>query len=545
MIKNIDGKIYAELIKSGANNLINSKNKIDALNVFPVPDGDTGTNMSSTAQAAVEALIKQDSKDLSEVSQIVSKNMLYGARGNSGVILSQIFKGFAIAFENNNSVDVIGLLKGFKKATEKAYSSVLKPVEGTILSVIRETTEELEKNITSKTSFEEFFELADKFSRVACNNTPNKLKILREVGVTDSGGEGLQTIINGMYLYTLGKPVEISNDDSADINSFIKSDEVYDGEFGYCTEFIIELKNVKEFNKKQFEKQISKKAGSLVCVQDNEILKVHGHTLKPGDLLNYGQKFGEFIKIKSENMTRQASESRNKNLIINSNNEENNEKQFECGIVSCNLGSGLIEKMKEFGCDAIIESGQTQNPSAQNIIDAINSVNSKNVFVLPNNSNIFLAAEQAAQTIVNKNVFIIPTKSQLQGVSAILNFNKEASAKENNEILNEAIKLITTGQVTQATRNTKIDGIKIKEGDFIGIKNSKIITAQDSYIKAAKHLIKKIITSDHELITIYYGNDSSEADANELQNYIQAHYDAEVEIINGNQPNYHFIIGFE
>lgn len=539
----LNGKTFAQVFISGANNLINSKNKIDALNVFPVPDGDTGTNMSSTSKAAVDALTvtNVDKMPLGDVAVIVSRNMLLGARGNSGVILSQIFKGLSLSFANLKEASVKELLDGFKKATEKAYQSVLKPVEGTILTVIRETTEAIEKDITKDSSVEDFFRLANEFSRQACNNTPNKLKILREVGVTDSGGEGLQALLFGMYSYFKGQPIEESNEEKQ-ADTFISSSEVYNGEFGYCTEFIVELTDVKNFDKSAFENALMKKANSLVVVQDEKILKVHGHTLKPGDMLNFGQKYGEFIKIKSENMTRQAADSRNKNVIINQSDE--NEKQ-KCAIISCNLGSGIIDRMKEYGVDAIIESGQTQNPSAQDILDAISSVKAKNVFVLPNNSNIFLAAEQAAQSVNDKKVYIIPTKSQVQGVSALLNFAKDNTVKENRENMTDAIKLVKTGEITKSVRSTNIDGIKIKEGQFIGILDHKIIIVADSYLDAAKKLVKKVTSKDTELITIYFGNDASEPDAQELQNFIESHYDASVEVVNGNQPNYHFIIGFE
>ncbi|QBF34927.1 DAK2 domain-containing protein [Mycoplasmopsis phocirhinis] len=541
MTNKLDGKMFYDLCLSGSNNLINAKNKIDALNVFPVPDGDTGTNMSSTVKSAIDT-IDRNNDNLGEIAQKFSKSMLFGARGNSGVILSQIFKGFSIAFENTKSVDVIGLLNGFKKATEKAYASVLKPIEGTILTVIRETTEELSKIIDKNTTFQVFFELAEKFARKSCDNTPNLLKVLREVGVTDSGGEGFYTFLVGMNSFIKGKPISITKD-ANDINTFIQDNEVYSGEFGYCTEFIIELNNYQNFNKKHFEKEIGKQATSLVVVQDNEILKVHGHTLKPGNLLNFGQRYGEFVKIKSENMSLQAEQTRNKNVDLA--NSQSFEDEKECGIVSCNLGPGIIARMRELGCDAIIESGQTQNPSAQDIINAINSVNSKNVFVLPNNSNIFLASEQAGKIINDKNVYIIRTKSQLQGIAAMLNFDHDLDAKSNLELLNEAIKTVTTGEITQSVRDTKFDNIEIKKGSYIGIVGGKIITNQSNYIKAAKDLIDKTITNDHEFISVYYGNNISEAEASEIQSFIESKYDVEIEIYNGSQPNYHFIIGFE
>ncbi|MGV2393167.1 UNVERIFIED_CONTAM: DAK2 domain-containing protein [Campylobacter lari] len=541
-LRTINGKIYAELITSGANSLINAKNRIDALNVFPVPDGDTGTNMSSTVEVAAKALRTFNDENLGNTAKFIAKNMLLGARGNSGVILSQIFKGFSLAFTDKNETDINGFLEGFRKATEKAYGSVLKPIEGTILTVIRETTEALEAKMSEISSFEEFFKYALEFSRVACDNTPNKLKILREVGVTDSGGEGLHTFIMGMYKYIMGEPVEISNDEQS-IDTFISSKEVYNGEFGYCTEFIIELNSLDEFDKALFEKQLNKKANSLVVVQDDRLVKVHGHTLKPGDLLNFGQKFGEFIKIKSENMTLQAEDSRNKNVVIN--NQEKTKEIKKCGIVSCNLGSGIINKMNELGCNVIIESGQTQNPSALDIIEAIKSCDAENVFVLPNNKNIFLTAEQAAQAITDKRVYIIPTTTQIQGVNAMLAFNADADVEENQELMHEMTQMVKTGEITTAIRNTKLNGINIKEGEFIAILDGKIKLCEETYLEAAKKLIKKTANSETQLITIYYGNEASELDAAELEDYIRRYFECDVEIINGNQPNYFFVIGFE
>ncbi|MBZ4195156.1 DAK2 domain-containing protein [Mycoplasma tauri] len=539
----IDGKIYSKLIISGANNLINNKNRIDALNVFPVPDGDTGTNMSGTVETAAKVLVNIDNENIGEVSAIVSKNMLLGARGNSGVIMSQIFKGFANYFQNKKSVSITEMIDAFKSATERAYQSVLKPVEGTILTVIRETTENLEKEVNKNTTLKEFFEIAKKFARIACDNTPNKLKILREVGVTDSGGEGLYSFIEGMSKYINdGTVVEIAQDE-VQIDKFISSDEVYSGEFGYCTEFIIELKNEKEFNKNEFESSLSKKANSLVVVQDGELVKVHGHTLKPGNLLNFGQKYGEFIKIKSENMSLQAEDSRNKNVSLN--NSDTNGNSSKCAIISCNLGTGIINKMKDLGCTAIVESGQTQNPSAADLIEAIEAVKSKDVFILPNNSNIFLTAEQAAQAIKNKKIHIIHTRTQLQGINAMLAFNKDSSAEENKELIEEVVSMIKTAEITKAVRSTTLNGIKIKENDYIAILDGKIISCKSSYIDAAKAVISKTANEETQVITIYYGNEASEADANELADYISKSYDCEVETINGNQPNYYFFIGFE
>ncbi|WP_029906560.1 DAK2 domain-containing protein [Mycoplasmopsis opalescens] len=544
----INGQEWIKYFLSGANNLINNKAKIDALNVFPVPDGDTGTNMASTIGAAAEGLVGNSDDNLATVSAFIAKKMLYDARGNSGVILSQIFKGFALAFENKKEVNSLELVSAFAQASKKAYSSVIKPVEGTILTVIRETFEALEKQVNSETTFEEFFEIADKYSRISCNNTPNKLKVLREVGVNDSGGEGLQCIIAGMLSYAKGNPIEISKEQEA-VTEFISNNEVYDGEFGYCTEFIVDLREPENFDKKAFEAVLAKKGiTSLVLVNDGNILKVHGHTIRPGEMLTIAQKHGEFIKIKSENMSLQAEDAKKKTVEEGSKEQPstNGAKPKKCGIVSCNLGNGFIQLMNELGCDQIIVSGQTQNPSANEIINAIKLVNAKNVFVLPNNKNVFMAAKQASQVIKDKKIYVIESRSQVEGINAIFSFDPDASAKDNVDTLREAIKMVDTGEITRAVRDTKIGGVKIKQNDYIGIFNGVIKNSNDNLIDATKELIDWTLTEDEkEVITIYYGNESSENEATLIKNYVESTYDVEVDIKAGEQPNYNFIISFE
>ncbi|MEE3928386.1 DAK2 domain-containing protein [Mycoplasmopsis ciconiae] len=548
MNREIDGIIWSKALISGANNLINQKNRIDALNVFPVPDGDTGTNMASTIEAAIDFLSSNQEKNVDFVCDNVARNMLFGARGNSGVILSQIFRGFANGVNQKDKLNVSDLGQCFYEASKKAYSAVLNPIEGTILTVIRETSEEINKFLKSNSTVDakQFFQKVVEFARISCDNTPNKLKTLREVGVTDSGGEGLFLIFEGILSYFEDKPIAISNDNLASIDKFVAQDEVFEGEFGYCTEFIVDLSTPEKFNQNKFQLGAEKLATSLVIVQDKNILKVHGHTIKPGTFLNFAQKFGEFMKIKSENMTLQANNSKAAAQELKSQKNEN-EKKNPCGIISCNLGSGIIERMKEFECDYIVESGQTQNPSAQDLITAINNVNAETVFILPNNSNILLVSQQAAQVITDKNVIIIPTKTQIQGLNAILNFNKETSAEENAEIMNEAILDVISAEITQAVRTTKINNVDIKKDEFIGILNNKIVTSQKTFIDATKEVISIILDDNpsKELLSLYYGDSASETDANEILSWVQNNYDIEVEIFNGNQPNYHFLIGVE
>ncbi|VEU76281.1 DAK2 domain-containing protein [Mycoplasmopsis columboralis] len=543
MSKIINGKQLSEALLSGANALINAKNKIDALNVFPVPDGDTGTNMAATISGTVNNLQKVTNQNVTEVLAQLAHDMIYEARGNSGVILSQIFKGFFTAINGKDTLNAHDLTLAFEGAAARAYKAVYKPVEGTILTVIRETAENLTKKYKdSEAEINDVFADAYNFARVSCDNTPNILKTLREVGVTDSGGEGLVKILWGISEYLQGRAVAKS-DVSEDIANFISDVETYDGEFGYCTEFLIELSDAEKFDKNRFTKQIEKIATSLVVVQDDNLLKVHGHALKPGDMLNFGQKHGEFIKIKSENMTLQANDSKAQAEELKQAQER--QERVENAIISCNLGTGIVRIMKENGCDYVVESGQSQNPSAQELIKAIESVNAENVFILPNNKNITLVAQQAAAVTNDCNVIVIPTKTQMEGLAALFNFNPENTVKENKNNIKEAIKGVNSGEVTIAARSTKLNGVEIKQGEYLAIANGKIIASVEDSITAGKKIVSKLISKKSEIVTIFYGDESSYSDAEEISNYINSKWDVEVEIYEGNQPNYHFFIGVE
>ncbi len=542
----ISSNDWKEAIISASNSLQNQKNIIDSLNVFPVPDGDTGTNMSSTIKKAADSLKISKTTTLTKMLDNISKDMLLGARGNSGVILSQIFKGFSLGWKNLESLETKDIIKGFKKASEMAYASVINPIEGTILTVIRETYENLKKNIKPSMDIIEIFELALKYARQSCDNTPNLLAVLKEVGVVDSGGEGLNVILEGILKSLQGNPIQISKEEFQ-MQKFTSELEIYDGEFGYCTELILKLKleTITKFNKTEFIKKLSKLGNSLVVVQDEEIVKIHIHTLKPGDILNYSQKFGEFDAIKSENMTNQASDTRSK--IQNTKPTKTTGKRKLSAIISCNSGAGIIELMKEYECDYIIEGGQTNNPSAQDIIDAINYIDADNIFILPNNSNIILTAQQASKIIKNKNIRVISTKSQLEGITAMLNFSSELNFEENLEEIETSLKNLITGKITVAIKDTKINNVKVKSGEFLTIFENKIIASKKDIIKASESLLKKMLThkKDAEIVSIYYGTDSSKLDANELEKYIVSNYDVDVEIFNGDQPIYNFLISVE
>ncbi|MGL5205341.1 MAG: DAK2 domain-containing protein [Metamycoplasmataceae bacterium] len=529
-------------IISASNNMQNNKNRINSLNVFPVPDGDTGTNMSSTVKKAADAIQGVDNANLNDLLQTVSKNMLLGARGNSGVILSQIFKGFAVGWKNLETIETKDIIKGFEQASKMAYASVINPIEGTILTVIRETYENLEKNIKPNMNIIQIFELALKYARVSCDNTPNLLAVLKEVGVIDSGGEGLNIILEGMIKSFKGSPVQISLEE-AQMEKFTGELEIYDGEFGYCTELIVNLKAVAKFNKIEFIKGLSKLGNSVVVVQDDDIVKTHIHTLKPGDVLNYSQKFGEFENIKSENMTIQAGDTKADNALTMDKKVE----KKTSAMISCNSGSGIIELMKQYECDYIIEGGQTNNPSAQDIIEAIEFVNADNIFILPNNSNIILTAQQASKIIKDKNIKVLSTKTQLEGITAMLNFSSDLNLEDNLEEIEASLKNLITGQITVATKDTKINNVKIKKDEYLMMIENKIIGCKKNIIKAAETLVKEMLAKKEnpEIVIIYYGADASKLDANELEKYIILNYDVEVEIHNGDQPIYNFLISVE
>ncbi len=543
-MKLINGQDWKKALFSGVNAMKNNTERINALNVFPVPDGDTGSNMSATSEYAANEIIKLDSNNIYEVSNKFSRGMLLGARGNSGVILSQIFKGFTVAFEGKDQVNAFEIVSAFESAKTFAYKSVMKPVEGTILTVIRMVAENLQKTITPSNTVEEVFASAVKFARHACDETPKFLPVLKEVGVTDSGGEGLFLILEGIHLALIGKPVSVETE-QASASAFLMDGEDFNGEFGYCTEFIITLKSQKHFDKTKFEMALARIGNSIVVVHDEDILKVHLHTLKPGQVLTFAQKFGEFIKIKSENMTLQANESRSAKQAPESKSAQStSDEKINIGVISCNTGQGIIKDMVDLGVDFIIEAGQTMNPSAKDFMEAIEKLNTNKIIILPNNSNIILVAQQVAQTS-EREIVIIPSKTQMQGLSAMMLFDRDASIDQNKENMDGAINSVKTGMVTNASRTTKIEGVQVKEGEYLAIADKKILKSTPSKVESAKIIIDELLTRDVEIVTIYWGEEATEVDASEIVSYIETNYDAEIEVKEGGQPIYHFLIAFE
>ena len=546
----IDGKILKGMIFSGANNLNNQKNNIDALNVFPVPDGDTGTNMSMTFSNGLQEVKKLTDDNLSVVAKTLSRGLLMGARGNSGVILSQIFRGFYQSVDGKEEVNAKDLAEAFNKGAQVAYKAVMRPVEGTILTVIRESAYYANNyvEINPNCNVIEYFNVLCKEAKISLDNTPELLPVLKEVGVVDSGATGLLTILEGFKLFLEGNPVEIQDIETTNEASQL---EIENEGFGYCTEFILRLdeKSIKTFKEEKLRELMGKLGDSLVVVQDEDLVKVHVHTLTPGEALNVAQRYGEFVKLKIENMQEQHNHIVNKDLKVENIKEEKvaidvmEEKDY--AIIAVAAGDGLVDLFKEYRVDKVISGGQTMNPSTEDFTDAIKAINAKQIFILPNNSNIILAAKQAASIMEDLNIHVFETKSIPQGLSACLMFNPEATPEENIDEMLNAINHVKTGQVTYAIKDTSFDGMQISSGDYMGIKEKEIVVSVKDKIEATKTLLNSMIDENSEIVTIIYGEDVSEDEINSISSYVEETFNIETDVQNGKQPVYSFIIGVE
>lgn len=546
----INGKILKGMIFSGANNLNNQKNNIDALNVFPVPDGDTGTNMSMTFSNGLQEVKKLSDDNLSVVAKTLSRGLLMGARGNSGVILSQIFRGFYQSVDGKETVDAKDLAEAFNKGSQVAYKAVMRPVEGTILTVIRESAYYAGNYVETHPNCNiiEYFNILCKEAKISLDNTPELLPVLKEVGVVDSGATGLLTILEGFKLFLEGNPVEVQDVETTNEASQL---EIENEGFGYCTEFILRLdeKSLKAFKEEKLRELMGKLGDSLVVVQDEDLVKVHVHTLTPGEALNVAQRYGEFVKLKIENMQEQHNHIVNKDLKVENIKEEKaaidvmEEKDY--AIIAVAAGDGLVDLFKEYRVDKVISGGQTMNPSTEDFTDAIKAINAKQIFILPNNSNIILAAKQAASIMEDLNIHVFETKSIPQGLSACLMFNPEATPEENIDEMLNAINHVKTGQVTYAIKDTSFDGIQISSGDYMGIKEKEIVVSVKDKIEATKALLNSMIDENSEIVTIIYGEDVSEDEINSISSYVEETFNIETDVQNGKQPVYSFIIGVE
>ena len=543
-LKQINGIVFKQMVINGANNLANRSKYVDQLNVFPVPDGDTGTNMSMTMTAGAKELVSLEEASIGKVAKVLSRGLLMGARGNSGVILSQLFRGFATGLEGKDEADIEDIAKALESGVKTAYKAVMKPIEGTILTVARESAEAAGAKYETVETIVDLYDLVVNEMQISLNRTPELLPVLKEVGVVDSGGQGLLYIFEGFLKALKGETIVLEAQTEAtgeSAQTALSSDEV---EFGYCTEFIIRLDEERTpFKEDVFRGRLEKLGNSIVVVQDEDIVKVHVHTLTPGDALNLAQKHGEFVKLKIENMTEQHNE------IIGQNapqSEPEKREQAEYGIISVVAGEGIKHLFEEQGCHYVIEGGQTMNPSTEDFLKAIDELNAKNIIILPNNSNIIMAANQAAQVTEDVNVVVVPSKTIPQGYTALMMFNEHASVEDNIEEMNQAITEVKSGQVTYAVRDTQMNGVDIKENDFIGILDKDIIVSVPERFESACALVDKMIDEDSEIVTILYGEGVDEDEADELAEYIENKYDdVEVTIFDGQQPVYSYIISVE
>ena len=545
-MKTINGHILKQMILSGSNNLYNHYPEVDALNVFPVPDGDTGTNMNLTISSGAKEVANLNNARIFDVARAFSRGLLMGARGNSGVILSQIFRGFSMAMEGKDEINVEEFARAWDSGREIAYRAVMRPVEGTVLTVIRESSTALMEHVHEMRSIEQAMDYLISEARASLNRTPELLPVLKDVGVVDSGGAGLLYILEGFQLGLTNRFVErkeisqIHTDTSTMAGADIDQDD--EESYGYCTEFLIRLEpdnpNKKTFNQKNFSNMIQKYGVSCVVVRDEDIVKVHVHTLKPGSVLNYAQGFGEFIKLKIENMQEQHSQ-----LVAEAKAPE--APRSEYAIIAVSVGEGLSQMFKDLRVTHIVSGGQTMNPSTEDFIKVIKSLRAKNVIILPNNSNIIMAANQACQVVEDCNCVVVPTKTISQGLTACMMFNPEADVETNIAEMTDAISRVKSGQVTYSIKSTVIDGVDIKEKDFMGISEKKIVCAMQDRLEVCKNLIDKMVDEDSAIATIIYGEDGSEEEANELAAYIEDKYGIDVEVHNGGQSVYYYFLSVE
>lgn len=535
----INGAMLRSMLISGANKLTNDKPIIDKLNVFPVPDGDTGTNMTLTIASAISELNKTEENDMTSIGKAISKGSLMGARGNSGVILSQILRGFAKGIEGKENLDPKSFAKALKEAQIVAYTAVMKPVEGTILTVIRETAAEAKAIVKHKPDIEmgEFLNKMVEEAKNSLDRTPELLKALKDAGVVDSGGKGLLSFFEGMKLGFEGKIVEIREADEIDYEEFMAQDNhQFEGEikYGYCTEFMILDASV---SPNELRAKIEGYGDSMVVVGDDGIIKTHIHTNDPGTVLSVAGKFGMLDKIKIENMRLQQK------AIL----EKASQEKKKYGIISVVAGDGMESIMKDLLVDSVIEGGQTMNPSTSDFIKEINKINAENIIIFPNNSNIIMAAKQAKDLATDKNIAVIETKTIPQAITALISFDPEASLEDNIEAMNEAKASVKTGQVTYAVRDTNSNGIEIQKDDIIAISGSNIICSKKNIQDAISELLDEMADPEEDdIITLYYGQDVSEEEAQKTAKWIEERYpDMDVEVHRGNQPVYYYIISVE
>ncbi|HHC8660278.1 TPA: fatty acid kinase catalytic subunit FakA [Staphylococcus aureus] len=548
MISKINGKLFADMIIQGAQNLSNNADLVDSLNVYPVPDGDTGTNMNLTMTSGREEVENNLSKNIGELGKTFSKGLLMGARGNSGVILSQLFRGFCKNIESESEINSKLLAESFQAGVETAYKAVMKPVEGTILTVAKDAAQAAVEKANNTEDCIELMEYIIVKANESLENTPNLLAVLKEVGVVDSGGKGLLCVYEGFLKALKGEKVEakvakLDKDefihDEHDFHGVINTEDII---YGYCTEMMVRFgKNKKAFDEQEFRQDMSQFGDSLLVINDEEIVKVHVHTEYPGKVFNYGQQYGELIKLKVENMREQHRE------VIRKEQHSAKPKMetVETAIITISMGEGISEIFKSMGATHIISGGQTMNPSTEDIVKVIEQSKCKRAIILPNNKNILMASEQAA-SIVDAEAVVIPTKSIPQGISALFQYDVDATLEENKAQMADSVNNVKSGSLTYAVRDTKIDGVEIKKDAFMGLIEDKIVSSQSDQLTTVTELLNEMLAEDSEILTVIIGQDAEQAVTDNMINWIEEQYpDVEVEVHEGGQPIYQYFFSVE
>ena len=548
-ITKIDGLMLKEMFSSGAALLIQNRESVDALNVFPVPDGDTGSNMSQTISAAIKEMNMKRYTSVADVTDAVARGALKGARGNSGVILSQILRGLAHGLAGHEEIDCALWVHAVREGARTAYKAVMKPKEGTILTVIRVMAEQLEANGARFDDLEEMWRFMLSAGDEILKKTPEMLPVLKQAGVVDSGGMGLMVVLRGMFAALTGETVEIGSGESEAAGQSMPGEfvddhgdlSVEDIQFGYCTEFIVShpRPDMKESEVVRLRKRLERIGDCVLVISDLSVVKVHVHTNDPGKAIQYALELGELDAIKIDNMFEEAREREQKRA------QAQEAQMKEYGVVAVALGAGLADIFRELMVDQIVDGGQTMNPSIQDLAQAADATHAKNVFILPNNTNIILAAQQAAE-LTKKNVIVLPTKSVPMGISAMLAFSQEASVEENTAAMTEAAENVHTASITYAVRDTVYDDHEIHQGDIMGMIDNKLSELGDNIAEVSLAVTEKMVNEDTALITVYYGSDVSPEDAETLSAELEERYpDCDVELQAGGQPLYYYLIAVE
>ncbi|MCQ5363788.1 DAK2 domain-containing protein [Anoxybacillus salavatliensis] len=547
----LDGKRFAQMVLQGATHLANNAKTVDALNVFPVPDGDTGTNMNLSMTSGAKEVKNNVSDHIGKVASALAKGLLMGARGNSGVILSQLFRGFAKAVEQKSEINSKEFAAALEAGVQTAYKAVMKPVEGTILTVAKDAAKRAVTVAKKETDIVTVMTEVLKEAKASLKRTPDLLPVLKEVGVVDSGGQGLVFVYEGFLAALKGETIAesetlsmeqlVRTEHHRNVQSHLSADDI---EFGYCTEFMVKFEQEKvakhPFQEETFRQDLSRFGDSLLVIADDELVKVHIHAEQPGEVLTYAQRYGSLINIKIENMREQHA-----NIVHENVPQPKKQERLPYGIVTVAMGDGIAELFKSIGAHAVIEGGQTMNPSTEDIVKAIEEVNAETVFVLPNNKNIILAAQQAA-SVASCDVVVIPSKTVPQGMTALLSFNPSATKEENEEAMTEALHRVKTGQVTFAVRDTNIDGVEITKDDYMGIADGKIVVSHKELMHVVETLLSHIISEEDEIVTILSGEDATDEQIAHVVQWIEKQFpDVEVETHHGGQPLYPFIFAIE